>query len=94
LAAKAGTVGVVGVYPPTDRDFPIGAAMNKNLALNMGNCHHRRYIPHLLKLVVSRSIDPIGILTKLEPLTSAIEAYRNFDRRQPGWTKVKLDTAA
>jgi threonine dehydrogenase-like Zn-dependent dehydrogenase len=89
--AKAGTVGVVGVYQETNRDFPIGAAMNKNLALNMGNCHHRRYIPHLVKLVVSEAIDPIGILTKLEPLTSAIETYQNFDRRQLGWTKVKIE---
>jgi len=25
-----------------------------------------------------------------EPLTSAIDAYRAFDERQPGWIKVEL----
>ncbi len=46
--AKAGTLSIVGVYPPTQHQFPIGEAMNKNLTLRMGNCHHRKYIPHLL----------------------------------------------
>jgi threonine dehydrogenase-like Zn-dependent dehydrogenase len=43
--AKAGTIGIIGVYPPTMERYPIGAAMNKNLTLRMGNCNHRRYIP-------------------------------------------------
>jgi hypothetical protein len=34
------------------------------------------------------------VLTEFEPLTSAVEAYKAFDRRQPGWIKVKLDPAA
>src|SRR4051812_3272963 len=48
--AKAGTISLIGVYPPTVESFPIGAAMMKNLTLKMGNCNHRRYIPHLLEL--------------------------------------------
>src|SRR3712207_1271939 len=31
--AKAGTVGIIGVYPPTVQSFPIGEAMNKNLSI-------------------------------------------------------------
>ena len=88
--AKAGTLSVVGVYPETDRFFPLGTAMNKNLSINMGNCHHRRYIPILVELVRSGSIDPADVLTQVEPLTSAIDAYKAFDRRQPGWIKVEL----
>ncbi len=90
--AKAGTLGIVGVYPPAARSFPIGQAMNKNLALNMGNCHHRRYIPKLIKLTRSGAIRPETILTKTEPIADVIEAYRAFDRREPGWIKVALDT--
>src|SRR5206468_3536523 len=37
--AKAGTMSIIGVYPPTQKDFPIGQAMNKNLTVKMGNCH-------------------------------------------------------
>jgi len=92
--AKAGTLAIIGVYPQTARVFPIGEAMNKNLTVKMGNCNHRRYIPRLLHLVQSLVIDPAVVLTQTEPLMSAIEAYKAFDMRQPGWLKVKLDPAA
>jgi len=40
--AKAGTISIIGVYPPQMESFPIGAAMNKNLTIKMGNCNHRK----------------------------------------------------
>lgn len=92
--AKAGTLSVIGVYPPNMTFFPIGMAMNKNLTINMGNCNHRRYIPSLVETVRNGTVDPLAILTQREPLTSAVEAYRSFDRRQPGWVKVELKLAA
>lgn len=88
--AKAGTLSVIGVYPQTDRFFPLGTAMNKNLSLNMGNCSHRKYIPTLIDIVRSGKIDPANVLTQVAPLSSAIEAYKAFDSRQPGWMKVEL----
>jgi threonine dehydrogenase-like Zn-dependent dehydrogenase len=88
--AKAGTLSIIGVYPPSHQFFPIGMAMNKNLTLKMGNCNHRKYIPKLLQLVRCGAIDPKQILTEIEPMTSVIEAYKAFDRRQPGWVKVEL----
>ena len=90
--AKAGTVSIIGVYSEVD-SFPIGNAMEKNLTLTMGNCNHRRYIPHLLELVSSGSLNPAKILTQREPMTSVIEAYKAFDKRKPGWIKVKLEPA-
>jgi threonine dehydrogenase-like Zn-dependent dehydrogenase len=89
--AKAGTVSIIGVYPQTDRTFPIGEAMNRNLVLRMGNCNHRAITPHLIELVRNKSFDPLSVLTHREPITDAIEAYRTFDRREPGWMKVKLE---
>jgi threonine dehydrogenase-like Zn-dependent dehydrogenase len=56
----------------------------------MGNCNHRRYIPHLLDLVESGIMDPARILTQLEPMTSAIAAYEAFDQQRAGWMKVEL----
>jgi threonine dehydrogenase-like Zn-dependent dehydrogenase len=88
--AKAGTLSIIGVYSDESKTFPIGAAMNKNLTIKMGNCNHRRYIPRLLELIASGQIDPTKFVTHLEPLDDAIEAYKQFDRRQPGWTKVEL----
>lgn len=92
--AKAGTIAIIGVYPPSMNFFPIGEAMNKNLRLNMGNCHHRRYALQLVELVRTGAIDPTAVLTKAEPLQSVIEAYEAFDRRKPGWVKVELQPAA
>ena len=90
--AKAGTVSIIGVYGDVD-SFPIGNAMEKNLTLTMGNCNHRRYIPRLVELVRSGSLNPAEILTQREPMTSVIEAYKSFDKRKPGWIKVKLEPA-
>ncbi len=91
--AKAGTLSIIGVYPPTMESFPIGMAMNKNLTLKMGNCPHRRYIPDLIDLVRSGTVDPVQVLTQQEPVQNAIDAFETFDRRKPGWIKVELETA-
>lgn len=91
--AKAGTLAIVGVYPETARAFPIGMAMNKNLTVQMGNCPHRKYIPKLVNLVRTGVVDPARVLSRVEPLGSAIEAYKAFDERQPGWMKVELEPA-
>ncbi len=88
--AKAGTIGIIGVYPPSATSFPIGMAMNKNLSIKMGNCNHRGYIPALVEMVRMGRIDPLQVLTKVEPLTDVIEAYEHFDKRESGWTKTEL----
>lgn len=62
--AKAGTIGIIGVYPPTVQAFPIGEAISKNLTMRAGNCNHRRYIPELIGLVAGRVIQPDEVLTR------------------------------
>jgi threonine dehydrogenase-like Zn-dependent dehydrogenase len=89
--AKAGTLSIIGVYSEKSRLFPIGEAVEKNLTMRMGNCHHRRYIPKLVELVEMGAVNPAEVLSQREPLVSALDAYRAFDERQPGWMKVKLD---
>jgi threonine dehydrogenase-like Zn-dependent dehydrogenase len=92
--AKAGTLSIVGVYGDASRHFPIGAAMNKNLTINMGNCNHKKYIPQLLELVRSGGFVPSAVISQRASFASAIEAYKEFDKRTPGWTKVELKLAA
>ena len=87
---KAGTIGIIGVYSSKVENFPLGKAAEKNLTLRMGTCPHRKYIPDLVKLVASGAIDPTKILTKQEPIDSAIEAFEAFDQRKAGWIKVEL----
>jgi threonine dehydrogenase-like Zn-dependent dehydrogenase len=88
--AKAGTLGIIGVYPETAEIFPIGTAMNKNLTIKMGNCPHRRIIPHLIGLVQAGVLKPAEVLTKRAGIVSALDAYAHFDRREAGWMKVEL----
>src|SRR3954454_8649033 len=90
VIAKAGTLGIIGVYPPTLESFPIGQAMAKNLTIKAGDCNHRRYIPKLVDLVASGAFDPTKILTQVEPMADVIDAYKAFDRRAEGWIKVEL----
>ncbi len=51
-------------------------------------------VPKLVDLVRTRIVDPTAILTQKEPLVSAIDACKAFDRRETGWTKVMLRPAA
>jgi threonine dehydrogenase-like Zn-dependent dehydrogenase len=92
--AKAGTLAMVGVYPPSMDAFPVGEAMNKNLTLKMGNCPHRTLIPKLLELVRSGVVEPTQVLTEVAAFHDSIEAYEAFDRREKGWLKVALEPAA
>lgn len=94
MAAKAGTVSLIGVYPPTLEHFPIGQAFMKNLTLNMGNCNHRKYLPKLLELVRSGTVSPTDFISQQQPMESAVDALRTFERRQPGWLKVELRPVA
>lgn len=91
--AKAGTLAVIGDYPRTMQDFPLGLAMNRNITVIAGHCPQRRYIPRLIELISRGEVDPSQILTEHEPLSSAVEAYKAFDERTPGWIKVKLESA-
>ncbi len=92
--AKAGSIGIIGVYPPTAQTFPIGQAMNKNVTIKMGNTNHRRYLPRLVDMVASGVVSPSRILSQREPMTDVIAAYEASDTRQPGWGKVELVPAA
>jgi threonine dehydrogenase-like Zn-dependent dehydrogenase len=89
--AKAGTLSIIGVYPPTFASFPVGSAMNRNLTIKAGNCPHRRYVPKLVDLACNGTIDPLRILTQRQPITSALEAYKTFAQHRPGWVKVELE---
>jgi len=51
-----------------------------------------------MKAVVFRGIGdirlPADVLTQMEPMTAALDAYKAFDLRRPGWIKVKLEPEA
>lgn len=89
--AKAGTLSIIGVYPPNDETFPIGLAMNRNLTIRMGNCNHRKYMQQLIEVVRSGKLDPTRLISREEEMPSVLDAYKAFDTRQPGWLKAVIN---
>jgi threonine dehydrogenase-like Zn-dependent dehydrogenase len=89
-AAKGGKLGIVGVYPLQATRFPIGMAMRRNLAIYGGACHHRQYVPKLVRMVRSGVIDPVGILSERRPIRTTLDAYQAFDQVASGWLQVEL----
>lgn len=89
--AKAGTLSIIGVYPPQLKSFLVGEVMNKNITIHAGNCNHRKNLPRLIEMVRAGIFRPEQFFTQKSPLSSAIDAYRRFDRHEAGWLKVKLD---
>ena len=51
--------------------------------------YDRTYISKLIDKGTSGRTDPTTVLTKVEPVADAIEAYKQFDLRRPGWIKVE-----
>jgi len=94
VVAKAGTICLIGVYPPTVKTYPIGEAMMKNLTITMANCNHRKYIPRLVELTRSGVVDPSALITQIADVHDVVSAYEEFDRRRPGWLKVALEPSA
>ena len=92
--AKAGRIGIIGVYSPQLTHYPIGAAMNKNLTVRMGNCNHRAVTPPLIDLVAAGLFDPTRFITQEVGAEDALSAYRSFDRREEGWLKTILEPSA
>jgi threonine dehydrogenase-like Zn-dependent dehydrogenase len=88
--AKSGTLAVVGVYPPRFESFQLGKAFDRNLTIKMGTCHHRRYIPKLIQLVASGTLDPTQIVPRQQTLLAGAEAFKTFDRDEVGWQPVEL----
>ena len=86
-AARPGaTVGFVGV--PHGVELPVRKMFERNVGLAGGMAPVREYLPHLLDLVLSGTINP-GLVFDLElPLDEVAEGYRAMDERRA--TKVLL----
>ena len=67
-----------------------GAQLSAGARIASAAFNDRKYIPHLVQLTRIGRIDPTRLVTKVEPMASAIAAYEAVDARQPGWLKVEL----
>ncbi len=87
---SGGTVSVPGVYGGFIDKFPFGAIFSKSLTIKSGQTHVHRYMKGLLDLVLEGKIDPSFVITRRVALSEAPDAYKRFNDKEPGWTKVVL----
>jgi glutathione-independent formaldehyde dehydrogenase len=97
-----GGIGTVGVYVPQDPGAPddlsrqgksryeFGNFWFKGQHMGTGQCPVKRYNRHLRNLIAQNKVKPSWIVSHNLPLDQAPEAYKHFDAREQGWTKVVL----
>lgn len=102
-AVKAtGSIGVVGVFVPKDpksketlekkghMDFDFGNFWMKGQRIATGQANVKKYNRQLCQLISSGKATPSTIISHELSLDEAPEAYKHFDDRDKGWTKVIL----
>ena len=97
-----GGIGVVGVFLPQDPKSPDALGKEGKIAFDFGNfwfkgqkigtgqANVKHYNRYLAKLIHKGKATPSQIILHQLGLDDAPTAYRNFDKRAEGWTKVVL----
>lgn len=97
-----GSLGVVGVFMPQDPKsshelakqgkmaFDFGAFWTKGLRMGTGQTNVKNYNRQLCRLIETGKAQPSLIVSQQLSLEEAPDAYRHFDAREDGWTKVVL----
>jgi threonine dehydrogenase-like Zn-dependent dehydrogenase len=78
-ARPGSTVGFVGA--PHGVELPVRRMFGKNIGLAGGVAPVRRYLPELLELVTSGTVDPGIVFDLTLPLEKVAEGYRAMDER-------------
>ena len=94
LVARGGRVSQIGVSEQAEIGFPIHQALFKNVTFTTGVCSVQAEVPHLVRSLSDGSLDGAlieGLVTHRFGLSEGAEAYRRFDERAPGLSKVVLD---
>ncbi len=102
LVNPTGQIGVVGVYLPQDPkgvsekakqgrfEIPWGEIFEKGLSIGTGQAPVKRYNEFLRDLIITGRAKPSAIVSHRLPLDAAPQAYKDFDQRGDGFTKIIL----
>jgi glutathione-independent formaldehyde dehydrogenase len=97
-----GALGVPGLYVPSDPGgvdeaaqrgqllVSIGKLFEKGLRVGTGQANVKRYNRQLRDMITAGRAKPSFVVSHELPLGQAPDAYRKFDRRVDGYTKVIL----
>jgi glutathione-independent formaldehyde dehydrogenase len=99
---STGSVGIIGVYiapDPGAKDerakkgiypFPIAEFFDKALTIGSGQAPVKKYNEYLRDLIVNGRAKPSKIVSHHIRIEEAPEAYKKFDQRVEGYTKVLI----
>nr|WP_295710497.1 zinc-dependent alcohol dehydrogenase [uncultured Halomonas sp.] len=90
VCRPAGILSIPGVYGGLVDKLPIGALMNKGLAVRTGQTHVNRWTDDLLRRIDEGQIDPSFVITHSVGLEQGPEMYKTFRDKQDGCVKVIL----
>ncbi len=90
LAARRGTVSVIGVQQSKRYAFPLERAFAAGLTFRAGTCSVPEELPVLFPLVQSGRLKPEKYISHRLPLSEGAEAYRLFEAREAGALKMVL----
>lgn len=88
---RGGTVSVLGVYPTTYDNFPVGQFFDKGIILKGGQAPAQKHIDILLKYVQEGKVKLDDIITHRLPLSQIAHAYDIFKKKEDNCVKVVLD---
>src|SRR3984885_6659873 len=84
---RGGRVSVLGVYPTTYENFPIGQFFDKGIIIKGGQAPAHKYIDELLKYVVEGKVKLDDIITHRLPLSQIAHAYKIFKEKEEDCVK-------
>jgi threonine dehydrogenase-like Zn-dependent dehydrogenase len=88
---RGGTVSVLGVYPTTYDNFPLGQFFDKGIIMKGGQAPAQKHIDKLLKYVQEGKVKLDDIITHRLPLTKIADGYSIFKKKEDNCVKVVLD---
>jgi threonine dehydrogenase-like Zn-dependent dehydrogenase len=88
---RGGIVSVLGVYPTTYDNFPLGQFFDKGIVLRGGQAPAHKHIDKLLAYVQEGKVKLDDIITHRLPLDKIADGYSLFKKKEDNCVKVVLD---
>jgi threonine dehydrogenase-like Zn-dependent dehydrogenase len=88
---RGGVVSVLGVYPTTYDNFPLGQFFDKGIILKGGQAPAHEHIDKLLEYVEQGKVRLDDIITHRLPLSKIADGYSMFKKREDNCVKVVLN---
>lgn len=88
---RGGIVSVLGVYPTTYDNFPLGQFFDKGIILKGGQAPAHKYIDELLGYVKEGKVKLDDVITHRLPLSEIAHGYEIFKKKEDNCVKVVLD---